>query len=115
MIFASVVLPTPGGPQKIIELVSSLSICTRNGLPGAQQMLLADELVERARAHPLGQRLLPRVVWKFSDSRGRRVSVSKRLIALLRGRSGPLPRCFVEQNRSGHGGVQDSTGPEHGM
>ena len=34
MILASVVLPTPGGPQKIIELGSSRSICTRSGLPG---------------------------------------------------------------------------------
>ena len=34
MILASVVLPTPGGPQKIIELASSRSICTRSGLPG---------------------------------------------------------------------------------
>ena len=34
MILASVVLPTPGGPQKIIEPGSSRSIWTRNGLPG---------------------------------------------------------------------------------
>ena len=34
MILARVVLPTPGGPQKIIELASSCSICTRSGLPG---------------------------------------------------------------------------------
>ena len=39
MILASVVLPTPGGPQRIMEPdpeSSSLSrsICTRNGLPG---------------------------------------------------------------------------------
>ncbi len=34
MILASVVLPTPGGPQKISEPVSSRSICTRSGLPG---------------------------------------------------------------------------------
>ena len=34
MILASVVLPTPGGPQKIIDAGSSLSICMRRGLPG---------------------------------------------------------------------------------
>ncbi len=34
MMFASVVLPTPGGPQKINEPVSSRSIWTRSGLPG---------------------------------------------------------------------------------
>ena len=36
MIWARVVLPTPGGPQKIIEAGSSRSICTRRGLPGAR-------------------------------------------------------------------------------
>ena len=34
MILARVVLPTPGGPQKIMELASSRSIWTRRGLPG---------------------------------------------------------------------------------
>ena len=34
MIFASVVLPVPGGPQKMSEPVSSRSICVRSGLPG---------------------------------------------------------------------------------
>jgi hypothetical protein len=33
-ILARVVLPTPGGPQKIMELESSRSIWTRRGLPG---------------------------------------------------------------------------------
>jgi len=34
MILASVVLPTPGGPHKIMDPESSCSICTRNGFPG---------------------------------------------------------------------------------
>ena len=34
MILASEVLPTPGGPQKIMEVGSSCSIWTRRGLPG---------------------------------------------------------------------------------
>ena len=34
MILASVVLPVPGGPQKMSEPVSSRSICVRRGLPG---------------------------------------------------------------------------------
>src|SRR4051812_40953880 len=34
MILASVVFPTPGGPQKIMEPESSRSICTPSGLPG---------------------------------------------------------------------------------
>ncbi len=31
---ASVVLPTPGGPQRMMEPISSRSICARSGLPG---------------------------------------------------------------------------------
>src|SRR5271166_4065453 len=34
MIFASVVLPVPGGPQKMSDPMSSRLICTRSGLPG---------------------------------------------------------------------------------
>jgi hypothetical protein len=34
IIFASVVFPVPGGPQKIIEVASSFSIASRSGLPG---------------------------------------------------------------------------------
>src|SRR5579885_1756487 len=34
MIFARVVFPVPGGPQKINDPESSRSICTRSGLPG---------------------------------------------------------------------------------
>ena len=37
MILASVVLPTPGGPQKIMEVESSDSIATRSGLPGPRR------------------------------------------------------------------------------
>src|SRR5216684_1340099 len=36
MIWARVVLPTPGGPQKMIDPGSSRSICRRNGFPGAR-------------------------------------------------------------------------------
>src|ERR1700733_1391891 len=34
MIFASVVFPVPGGPQKIIDVESSFSMASRNGFPG---------------------------------------------------------------------------------
>ena len=34
MILASVVLPTPGGPHRIMDPASSRSISTRRGLPG---------------------------------------------------------------------------------
>lgn len=42
---ANVVLPTPGGPHKIIECGSPDSKATRRGLAGAQQMLLPDNFV----------------------------------------------------------------------
>ena len=38
------------------EPVSSRSICTRSDLPGAQDVLLPDKFVERARTHAVGQR-----------------------------------------------------------
>src|ERR1700679_1047926 len=37
MILANVVLPTPGGPQKMRLAASSFSICRRSGLPGARR------------------------------------------------------------------------------
>ena len=60
MMRASVVLPVPGGPQRMIDCSRSRSIASRSGLPGREQLLLADELVERARPHPLGERRLAR-------------------------------------------------------
>ena len=56
MILARVVLPTPGGPQKIMEAVSSRSICTRSGLPGASRCCWPTNSSRRAGAHALGER-----------------------------------------------------------
>ena len=53
---ASVVLPVPGGPQRMIDCSRSCSIAARSGRPGPIERLLADELVQRARPHALGQR-----------------------------------------------------------
>ena len=53
---ASVVLPVPGGPQRISECSWPFSSAWRSGLPGAQHLLLADELVEGARPHAIGER-----------------------------------------------------------
>ena len=47
---ASVVLPTPGGPHRIIECSRPDSKATRKRLAGAEQVALADHLVERAAA-----------------------------------------------------------------
>jgi hypothetical protein len=57
---ASVVLPTPGGPHRIIECGRPDSKATRSGLPAPSRSPLADHLVERARAQALGQRHIHR-------------------------------------------------------
>ena len=53
---ASVVLPVPGGPHRMIDCSRSRSIISRSGRPGCDQIVLADDLVERSRPHPLGER-----------------------------------------------------------
>ena len=53
---ASVVLPVPGGPYRITEAAPEPSTSRRSGEPGAQQVVLADDLVERRRPHPHRQR-----------------------------------------------------------
>ncbi len=54
---ASVVLPQPGGPHRIIECTLARFHRAAQRRAGRQQALLADHFVERARAHALGQRL----------------------------------------------------------
>ena len=53
---ASVVLPVPGGPQRIIECRSPRSIARAEQRARAEEVSLADELVEDVRPHPLGER-----------------------------------------------------------
>ena len=53
---ASVVFPVPGGPCSSTDAAAPPSTSRRSGAPGAQQVGLPDDLVERARAHPHGQR-----------------------------------------------------------
>ena len=53
---ASVVLPEPGGPYRTIECGRPCSIAVRSAEPGAEQVRLADELLEAARAHAHRQR-----------------------------------------------------------
>ena len=56
MILASVVLPTPGGPQKMQRAgVVALDLHAQR-LARPQDVLLPDKLVERARTHAIGQR-----------------------------------------------------------
>ena len=56
MILARVVLPTPGGPQKIMEPAIVALDLHAQGLAGADQVLLAAQLLKGAGAHALGQR-----------------------------------------------------------
>ena len=53
---ASVVLPEPGGPQRIIEPSSSRSICAPQRLARPQDVKLADEFFDRLRPHAVGKR-----------------------------------------------------------
>ena len=53
---ASVVLPVPGGPHRIIECGRPDSSARRSGAPGAQQMRLTHVLIERLRSQPVSQR-----------------------------------------------------------
>ena len=54
---AIVVLPLPGGPHRIIDGSAPAASIRPEHLVGAEQMLLADHLVEAPRAHPVRQRL----------------------------------------------------------
>jgi hypothetical protein len=94
MILASVVLPTPGGPQKIMEPVSSRSICTRSGLPGPTRCSwpLSSSSCAGASARP-GARC--GAVWGLRVRRQRGSSLVP-----------SLPRGLVEQHAGGDGGVQ---------
>ena len=56
MMRASVVLPVPGGPQRIIEGRRAALDQPAQELPLADDVLLPDVLVERARPHPRGER-----------------------------------------------------------
>ena len=58
--FASVVLPTPGGPQRMIERQLIALDLPAQRLAGAEDVLLADVIFERSGTHALGQRTLAR-------------------------------------------------------
>ena len=54
---ASVVFPVPGGPHRMSDGSSARLERAPQQLARPQQVRLPDELVQRARPHPLGQRL----------------------------------------------------------
>ena len=51
-----VVLPLPGGPQRITDIGAPPPTSCRSGAPGAEQVVLPDQLVDARRAHPHRQR-----------------------------------------------------------
>ena len=53
---AIVVLPTPGGPWRIIDGARPSSIARRSAVPGPRTLVCPDQLVQRARAHALRKR-----------------------------------------------------------
>ena len=53
---ASVVLPVPGGPHRISECSCPLLERLAQRLAGSEHLVLADELIERARPHAIGER-----------------------------------------------------------
>ena len=57
MIRASVVLPTPGGPQKIMEETRSLSMSRRSTLPGPSRWVCPTIFLQGAGAQPRRQGL----------------------------------------------------------
>ena len=63
---ATVVLPVPGGPQKIIEPSEPARIIRVSAPSGAGQMLLADHLGQRRRPQPVGQRPARRRLFRAS-------------------------------------------------
>ena len=77
---ASVVLPVPGGPQRISEWSAPLLERLPQRPARAEQMRLPDVLVERARPHPLGQR------------RARQRRASRRLVVVEQRASSRAPR-----------------------
>ena len=74
MIRASVVFPEPGGPQKIIEGMRSLSMALRRKRPFAEELFEADDLFERSRAEALGERSVG-AAWRAEEASSKREPV----------------------------------------
>ena len=106
MILARVVLPTPGGPQKIMEpRVVALDLDTQ-GLAGAEQVFLADKFVEGAGTHAFGQRRRsPRRAFG-GGARLVGLAVEEAHLRLFLEWGAPLTGGFVEQHAGGDGGIQ---------
>ena len=85
MILASVVFPTPGGPHKIIEVVSSVSNCSRSALPGPSKCSWptnSSRVRGRMRSASGRWRKSEGVSLEYAGSPG---SASNRLMACFRG------------------------------
>src|SRR5271163_4988963 len=122
MIFARVVLPTPGGPQKIIDAVSSRSIWTRSGLPGARRCCWPTNSSSVRGRMRSASGAVTGPDWPRSGVGSKRLMASSLAHPSLREgwgtrkgwgtRScgyrgcGSLSRGFVQQDAAGYGGVE---------
>ena len=95
---ASVVLPTPGGPHRMIEVSCVALDLHAQRLAGAQDVLLPDEVFQRLGPHALGQRAL-------AASGGVRLG-GRSGVEQAHGCTASLAARFVQQNAGGHRGVQ---------
>src|SRR6202011_224492 len=110
MILARVVLPVPGGPQKIIDVGSSCSICTRNGFPGPTRCSCpTNSSSVRGRIRSASGRAPAPAGSSFGMGANRftRVYRITKLPAITgHCRSSPVLRGFVQYDAGGHSGVQ---------
>src|SRR5437660_12331993 len=123
MIFARVVLPVPGGPQKMSEPVSSRSICVRSDLPGPIRCSCPTySSSARGRIRSASGRVGADALWglgmgwkrltkSISPRRHGDTEKPKDIVfsvpLCLRGtQSFSLPGCFVQYDASRHARVQ---------
>src|SRR5947209_4570005 len=98
MMCASVVLPVPGGPQKMIEPGSSLSIWMRNGLPAPRICCCpTNSSSDRGRILSASGLVGPRSC--NSPATSEKSDTSVVLVV-------PLSKCLVQQQGRGNSGVQ---------
>src|ERR1700686_1711079 len=111
MIFASVVLPVPGGPQKMSDPVSSRSICVRSGLHGPIRCSCpAYSSSVRGRMRSASGRVRSVALSMFGAGWKSPIRASSWPLAksqeLLAKSLFPLPRGFVQYDARGYAGVE---------
>ena len=104
MILARVVLPVPGGPQKIIEVGSSCAMASESGLPGPSRCSCPTNS-----SSARGLMRSASGAWLACAAASSGVGLKRFMLAGSRFRfkvRGALARGFVEQQGTGDGGVE---------